>query len=200
MNDSYQTIDSATEGIYKEKGSKFLAFAFPVSTEKEIKIILEKIKKEHHAAKHVCFAYVLGADKTIHRSFDAGEPNNTAGKPILGQIQSFNLTNILVVVVRYFGGTLLGTSGLIQAYKAAAADALSKAAIITKFQETQIEIIFDYDKIGEVMKIIKEHKLEIAQQTISEKYLYRINVRISEVELICKKLNLVANSNRIIKL
>ncbi len=194
------SIQFSTEGIYKEKGSKFLSFAFPVSTEQETKLNIEKIKKEHHAAKHVCFAYVIGVDKTIYRSFDAGEPSNTAGKPILGQIQSYNLTNILIVVVRYFGGTLLGTSGLIQAYKAAAADALSKAIIITKFQEEQLEIIFNYDKIGEVMKIIKTHKLEIVKQIINEKYIYIINSKISEVALISNKLNAIAIVNRMVKL
>ncbi|OFY99138.1 MAG: hypothetical protein A3K10_04455 [Bacteroidetes bacterium RIFCSPLOWO2_12_FULL_31_6] len=200
MRDSYQTIQFVTEGIYKEKGSKFIAFAFPVSSEKEIKVNIEKIKKEHHSAKHLCFAYVLRADKNIFRSFDAGEPSNTAGKPILGQIQSNNLTNIIIIVVRYFGGTLLGTSGLIQAYKTAAADAILKATIITKFKEEQLEIIFNYDKIGEVMKIIKEHKIEISQQTITEKYNYLVNAKASEVDIIFKKLNLIAIVNRMAKL
>ena len=200
MRDSYQTIQFVTEGIYKEKGSKFIAFAFPVSSEKEIKVNIEKIKKEHHSAKHLCFAYVLRADKNIFRSFDAGEPSNTAGKPILGQIQSNNLTNIIIIVVRYFGGTLLGTSGLIQAYKTAAADAILKATIITKFKEEQLEIIFNYDKIGEVMKIIREHKIEISQQTITEKYNYLVNAKASEVDIIFKKLNLIAIVNRMAKL
>jgi uncharacterized YigZ family protein len=129
---SYRTIQAPTEGIYKEKGSKFLAFAYPVETEADVKGHLERIKKEYFDARHHCFAYMLGADRKKFRAFDDGEPNHSAGDPILGQIRSKNITNVLVIVVRYFGGTKLGVGGLISAYKTAAEDALNRAAVIEK--------------------------------------------------------------------
>lgn len=200
MIDEFQTIQSASEGIYKEKGSKFLAYAYPVKTENEIKSIVAKIKKEHHAARHICYAYVLGCERINYRAFDAGEPPNTAGKPILNQILAYNLTNIIIVVVRYFGGTLLGKGGLIQAYRASAADALSKAIIITDFEEETVEISFNYEKIGDVMKIIKEHSLRILSQSKDKEPCIRLNIRKSKVETICKKFTPIANVNRIVKL
>ncbi|MDP2112754.1 MAG: YigZ family protein, partial [Bacteroidota bacterium] len=130
MEDTYKTIEKPSEGLFKDKGSKFISFAFPVNSEDEIKDIVQSIKKEHHSARHHCYAWRLGADHLHFRANDDGEPSSTAGKPILGQIQSFDLTNILIVVVRYFGGTLLGVSGLINAYRSAALDAINQAEIV----------------------------------------------------------------------
>ena len=135
MEDTYKTIEKPSEGLFKDKGSKFISFAFPVDNEEEIKEIVQSIKKEHHSARHHCYAWRLGADQLLFRANDDGEPSSTAGKPILGQIQSFDLTNILIVVVRYFGGTLLGVSGLINAYRNAALDAINQAEIVEKLVE-----------------------------------------------------------------
>jgi uncharacterized YigZ family protein len=192
MIDSYQTIQCPTEGVYKEKGSKFISYAYPVNSEKEVKFILERIKKEHFSARHICYAFMLGADKALYRAYDAAEPANTAGKPILNQINSFKLTNILVIVVRYFGGTLLGTNGLIQAYKASAHEALSKALIITKFEEIQMEIIFDYEKTGEVMRVIKSHHLDIIRQEhLNDKAKIYLKIKKSEMTKISSQINLI---------
>lgn len=159
MTDSYLTIAKPVEGLFKDKGSKFLAFAYPVSSEEEIKEYVQTLKKEHFQARHHCFAWRLGADKTQFRANDDGEPSSTAGKPILGQIQRLDLTNILIVVVRYFGGTLLGVSGLINAYRAAAADALAHAEIIEKLVEVPFWVEFDYLNMNSVMKIFKDENL-----------------------------------------
>lgn len=159
MEDTYKTISDSAEGIFKDKGSKFLSFAFPVTAEAEIREILQVIKKEHHSARHHCYAWRLGYDKLLFRANDDGEPSSTAGKPILGQIQSFDLTDILIVVVRYFGGTLLGVSGLINAYRNAALDAISHAVIIEKIVEHKLIVEFDYGVMNEVMKIFKDEKL-----------------------------------------
>lgn len=164
FEDTYLTIKKPSEGIFKDKGSKFLSFAFPVKTEEEVKTILTGIRKQHHIANHHCYAFRVGADKQSFRSNDDGEPSNTAGKPILGQIQSKDLTNILIVVARYFGGTLLGVSGLINAYRAAAADALLNAEIIEEIVKDKYQIQFDYLQMNDVMKIIKDEKLEITSQ------------------------------------
>lgn len=164
FEDTYLSISSSCEGMYKDKGSKFIAYAFPVSKEEEIKIHLSALRKEHHSARHHCYAYRLGADKLIFRTNDDGEPSNTAGKPILGQIQSRDLTDVLIVVVRYFGGTLLGVSGLINAYKNAAADAIANSVIVEKIVKEFFEIKFDYLQMNQVMKIIKDENLEIHSQ------------------------------------
>jgi uncharacterized YigZ family protein len=158
--DTYLSIANPGEGLFKEKGSKFNAYAFPVSNEEEIKIILNNLHKEHFNARHICYAFRLGADKQIFRTHDAGEPTYTAGKPILGQIQSMDLTNVLIVVVRYFGGTLLGVGGLINAYKLAAADALQNVNIIEKTVDDRYEITFDFLQMNDVMKIMKEENLK----------------------------------------
>jgi uncharacterized YigZ family protein len=161
VNDFYKTITKGSEGQFKDKGSKFFAFAFPVNTEEEIKSILHQLKKEHHSARHHCYAWRLGTDEITFRANDDGEPSSTAGKPILGQLQSFDLTNILVIVVRYFGGTLLGTSGLINAYRTATADALRNAEIVTKIIEYQFTLKFTYNEMNEVMQIIKQENLNV---------------------------------------
>ena len=164
FEDTYYSISQPCEGLYKDKGSKFIAYAFPVSSDDEVKTHLAALRKEHHSARHHCYAYRLGADKLIYRANDDGEPSSTAGKPILGQIQSKDLTDILIVVVRYFGGTLLGVSGLINAYKLAAADALNNALIVEKIVKEKYEIKFDYLQMNDVMKIIKDENLEIQSQ------------------------------------
>lgn len=164
FEDTYLTIKEPAEGIFKDRGSKFLAFAFSVLSEEEIKENLLAIRKLHPSANHHCYAFRLGADKLSFRSNDDGEPSNTAGKPILGQIQSKDLTNVLIVVVRYFGGTLLGVSGLINAYREAAADAISKSTIIEKTVNDVYELKFDYLQMNNVMKIIKDEELQMLSQ------------------------------------
>ena len=164
FEDTYYSISNPCEGLYKDKGSKFIGYAFPVSSEEEIKTHLAALRREHHSARHHCFAYRLGADKLTYRVNDDGEPSSTAGKPILGQIQSKDLTDILIVVVRYFGGTLLGVSGLINAYKQAAADTIAQSVIIEKIVKEKFEIKFDYLQMNQVMKIIKDENLEIQLQ------------------------------------
>jgi len=158
--DTYLTIAQPATGNYKNKGSKFFAYAYPVNNEEEIKQHLNYLRKKYFDARHHCYAYRLGADKQTHRANDDGEPTYSAGKPILGQIQSKELTDILIVVVRYFGGTLLGVSGLIEAYKGAAADALNNAIIIEKTDDDIYEILFDFAQMNEVMKIMKEERLK----------------------------------------
>jgi uncharacterized YigZ family protein len=164
FEDTYKTISKPASGLYKDKGSKFIAIAHPVSTEDEIKSMLEDIRKEYHDARHHCYAWVLGHDKLAHRYNDDGEPSGTAGRPIFGQIQSKDLTNILVVVVRYFGGTKLGVSGLITAYKTAAREALATANILTLTVNDIYELAFEYPLMNDVMRVIKEEKLSIVNQ------------------------------------
>lgn len=164
FEDTYLTITTSAEGLYKDKGSKFIAYAFPVSSEHQIKQHLSDLRKEHFNARHHCYAFRLGADKMAYRANDDGEPKYSAGKPILGQIQSNDLTNILIVVVRYFGGTLLGVSGLITAYKLAAANALENAIIVEKKVMERYELTFDYLQMNDVMKLMKDEELEQISQ------------------------------------
>jgi uncharacterized YigZ family protein len=164
MNDLYKTIASQSKGLYKEKGSRFLAFAYPVKEEEEISEKIRVLKKEYHDARHHCFAWRLGAEMEHYRVNDDGEPPGSAGKPILGQIQSREITQILVVVIRYFGGTLLGVGGLINAYRSAAAAALDKAEIIDKKVETLFILEFGYNEMNEVMKVIKDFNLRAENQ------------------------------------
>ncbi len=164
FSDTYLTIEKRTEAIFKDKGSKFLAFAYPVENDQQIKDILNQLKKEHHTANHHCYAYRLGADKMNFRANDDGEPNNTAGKPILGQIQSNDLTNVLIVVVRYFGGTLLGVSGLINAYKNSAADVIKASTIIEKQILFNYTIQFYFEHLNDVMKLLKQLDCKISSQ------------------------------------
>lgn len=156
MADSYLTIEKYTEAIYKEKGSKFLAFAYPVTTQDEIKQILADLRKKYYDATHHCYAYILGFDKEEFRMNDDGEPSSTAGKPIYGQLLSNNLTNVLVVVVRYFGGTKLGVSGLIKAYKTSTQVCLESAVIVEKNVMRFYKITFAYDKMNAVMSFLKQ--------------------------------------------
>ena len=164
MNDTFRTIIKSSEGLYKEKMSKFLSFAEPCTSAEEAKEIVAMYKKEYYDARHVCWAYMIGHQRLEFRSNDDGEPSGTAGKPILGQINSFNLTDLVVIVVRYFGGIKLGTSGLIEAYRTAAAEALSAADIVEKLVEETLEVYFEYPLMGEAMRIVKEEGAKVLVQ------------------------------------
>ncbi len=159
FEDTYKTITKPSEGLFKDRGSKFIARAYPVLSEDEVKQRLEELRKEFHDARHHCYAYQLGIDKSAYRINDDGEPSGTAGRPIFGQIQSFDLTNVLIVVVRYFGGTKLGVSGLINAYKTASKEALETSNIITKTINEIYLVKFKYPEMNEVMRILKENDL-----------------------------------------
>ncbi len=161
--DTYLTIENASKGLFKDKGSKFFAFAYPVSTEPIIKEHLDLLRKEYFDARHHCYAYRLGVDMKNFRIFDDGEPSNSAGKPILGQIVAHNLTDILIVVIRYFGGTLLGVGGLIQAYKTASMEAISNATIVSKEITDTLKLKFDYPLQNQVNRLIKEYNISIIQ-------------------------------------
>jgi uncharacterized YigZ family protein len=177
MNDSWKTVSSPAEGLYKEKGSRFISLLFPVSDEEEIKQHLLKIKKEHHSARHHCYAWRLGTEDFRTRSNDDGEPSSTAGKPILSQIIAHDLTNVLIVVVRYFGGTLLGTGGLINAYKTAAADAISNGNIETRDIEHIYRIECPYSFQNQVFQIIHSEGYLPVQITSGEKCIIDILVK-----------------------
>lgn len=192
--DSYFTIEKETHGVFKDKGSKFLAYAFPVKNEEEIKAHLAQLKKEHVGARHFCYAWRLGADKQAWRANDDGEPNNTAGKPIYSQIQSKDLTDVLIVVVRYFGGTLLGVSGLINAYKTAAAEAVNTANIIEKFIYFQYKLIFDVNDVNAVMKLCKDLQADIISQDYNENYTMIVNIKKAFTEQLEEKIKLIYNS------
>ena len=163
-SDSFLTLAGRSEGMHKDRGSKFLYFAFPVKSEEEIKTELGVLRKTYFDATHHCYAWILGKDGQQFRANDDGEPNHSAGDPILGQIRSRNLTNALIVVVRYFGGTKLGVSGLIQAYKSAASAAIEENLIVREWIKAQLEIRFPYPSMNEVMKVVKTHDLEIKGQ------------------------------------
>ena len=169
IKDTFKTIASpSTEILFKEKNSKFFGYAFPVTTEDEIKLHLDKLRKKHFGAGHFCYAFQLGTETLFFRVNDDGEPSNSAGMPIYGQIQSFGLTNVLVVVVRFFGGVKLGVGGLISAYKTAAQMALEESVILEKTIDIHFEISFDYKNMNKVMRIIKEKNLEIISQQMKE--------------------------------
>lgn len=188
MDDTYKTILSASEGLFKDKGSKFIAFAFPVSSENEIKEIIQSIKKEHYSARHHCYAWRLGHEKLHFRANDDGEPSSTAGKPILGQIQSFDLTNILIVVVRYFGGTLLGVSGLINAYRNAALDVILNSEIVEKLVEQKLLVEYGYEVMNEVMKLFKDEKLPQIDPQFDLNCRITTSVRLSDLARITEEL------------
>ncbi|MDR2065289.1 MAG: YigZ family protein [Prevotellaceae bacterium] len=189
MNDKYKTIDAQATGIYREKGSKFLSFACPVYSENEIKLIIAQIKKEYFDARHHCYAYRLGIGDETFRANDDGEPSGTAGRPIYGQILSFDLTNILIVVVRYFGGTKLGTSGLINAYKTAAADALKNSTIIEQAEQQIISFSFFYNAMNCIMKLVKDEKIEIVEQITELNCYMKVKIDKSKIALILEKLS-----------
>ena len=180
-NDVYKTIDVQGEGIYSEKRSKFLAFAIPVLTLDDVKREVEAYQKKYYDARHVCYAYRLGERRELFRANDNGEPSGTAGKPILGQIDSRELTNILVIVVRYFGGIKLGTSGLIVAYKAAAAEALDATEHIEKTINEEITLKFSYPLLNDVLRIVKEENPRIVEQIFDNECVVKLSIRLSRM-------------------
>jgi len=190
-SDIYYTIKNSSQGIYKEKGSRFLAFAFPIKNSDEVKPIIERIRKEHHEARHHCYAYMTGKERLNYRSNDDGEPSGTAGRPILGQINSAGLTDLLIVVSRYFGGTLLGVSGLINAYRSAAADAISNSEIIECTLKEYYEIVYPYISMNDVMRILKEEGVEQSDQAFDLECKVCINFRVSSKERILKRIERV---------
>ena len=177
FEDTYKTIATVSEGIYKEKGSKFLAFAVPVENEAEVKEKVAFYKKQYHDARHHCYAYILGYNKDAYRQNDDGEPSGTAGRPIHGQLLSKDVTNVLLVVVRYFGGIKLGVSGLITAYKTAAKDALENAQSIEKIVQEPYKISFDYQYLNSVMQILKDESVQILSQGYENNCVVNFKVR-----------------------
>ena len=191
--DVYNTIAGQTaEGFYSEKRSKFYAFAFHVESEEEVKTIVQAYGKRFYDARHVCWAYVLGADGSVSRANDDGEPSSTAGKPILGQIVKNGLTDILVIVVRYFGGVKLGTSGLIVAYRTAAADAIEHATVETRYVEETVVFDFSYVMMNDVMRVVKEMKPRIVSQDFDNSCLITLSIRRSEAEVLRTRLEKLA--------
>lgn len=187
FEDSYRSIKSPSEGLFKDRGSKFISFAYPVQNEEDIKSHLQDLRKLHHTARHHCFAFRLGADKLQFRANDDGEPANTGGKPILGQIQSRDLTNVLVVVVRYFGGTLLGVSGLINAYRQAAADALDHATIEELTVNEIYSVQFGYGAMNEVMKLVKQENLHLLRKEFNEPCELEFSIRKQQADKVVEE-------------
>jgi uncharacterized YigZ family protein len=192
-SDTYKTISAPSEGIYKEKGSRFIAYAYPVATNEEIRFLTERIRKDNHDARHHCFAYMLGHKRENWRVNDDGEPSGTAGKPILGQINSRELTNTLIIVSRYFGGTLLGVSGLINAYRSASAEALNNADIVERTVREFYEIAFPYLSMNDVMKILKEEDIGQSSQNFGLTCVIKVDFRVSLKERILARLSRVEN-------
>ena len=180
--DQYKSIAAPAEGLFKDNGSRFIAFAYPVETEEEVKELVSALKKEYHDARHHCFAYRLGYKGDVWRASDDGEPSGSAGRPILGQIDSLGLSDVLVVVVRYFGGIKLGIPGLIRAYKTSTADALSSAQIIEKIAGKRFRIRFDYLAMNAVMKALKDMDLAQSKQDFGERCSLEVRVRLSAVD------------------
>ena len=188
---SYKTIDRPAKGLYREKGSKFLAFAYPVQSEEDIRTHVEHLKREYFDARHHCYAWMLGADKAQFRAFDDGEPNHSAGDPILGQIRSRDITNVLVVVVRYFGGVKLGVGGLVSAYKTAANDALAKANTIEVEITVPLAVTFTYMATSDVMRVLKEYDLQIARQDFSGECRIDLHVPLRKIVAVKERLKLL---------
>ena len=188
MNDTYLTIDTLSTGIYKAKGSKFLSFAVPVNSIDEAKELIKIYKKEYADATHVCSAYKVGYENAEWKVNDDGEPSGTAGKPILGQINSFQLTNVIILVIRYFGGILLGAGGLIVAYKNAAAEALNNAEIVEKIVENTLTLQFDYALINEAMRVVKDIDANVLNQNYNySKCILTVSIRKSKYDLLKQK-------------
>jgi len=187
FSDEYKTIKEPAQGSFRDKGSRFLAFAFPVSSEQEVKQKLETLRKQYYDATHHCYAYVLGFDKSAYRVNDDGEPSGTAGRPIYGQILSADLTNILIVIIRYYGGTKLGVPGLINAYKTATSEALSKAVKVTRIVKEMYQVEYPYEAMNDVMKIIKDESLEVINNEFGTKCVIRLAIRHSEAGRVVSK-------------
>ena len=197
MDDTYRTIRDLSEGYYTEKRSRFLSFALPVRTSDEVKTQVDAYRKKYYDARHVCWAYMLGPDRTTFRANDDGEPSSTAGKPILGQINSNNLTDILIIVVRYFGGIELGTSGLIVAYRTAAAEAIAAAHIEERTVDETITITFEYPHLNSVMRIVKEDKPDVLAQSFELTCEMTLRIRQSRMDALKSRL-LKVDSLRIV--
>ncbi len=188
---SYNTIQSPSQGAYREKGSKFLGFAYPVESEEDIKIAIERLKKEYFDARHHCFAWILGPDGKRFRAFDDGEPNHSAGDPILGQIRSRQLTNVLVVVVRYFGGVKLGVGGLISAYRIAAQETLAAAQILEKEISVPITLSFTYPILPDIMRLVKEFELSIVHQDFREACVITLDIPLRVNQRVLERIDLM---------
>ena len=192
-NDQYNTLtEQVAEGFYSEKRSKFYAFAFHVETEEQVRDIVQAYRKRFYDARHVCYAFMLGADGSLSRGNDDGEPGGTAGKPILGQILKNGLTEVLVIVVRYFGGVKLGTGGLVTAYKTAAADALEHAAVETRLIEENITYTFSYVMMNDVMKVVKDMKPKIVSQTFDNTCQMVLRIRKTLAPQLRKRLEMLS--------
>lgn len=191
--DTYLSIRSFSQGLYKDKGSRFISLAWPVADQEEIKGIIARVRKEHHSARHCCYAWILGHERDNFRVNDDGEPSGSAGKPIMGQINAFRLTNILIVVVRYFGGKLLGISGLINAYRSAAESAILNAEITEHRVMDHYGISFPYSSINDVMKIIKDEEADQSDQSFDLECRMRISFRISQRDRILASLDRISN-------
>lgn len=188
VKDIYNTITAASEGLFTDRGSKFIAYAFPIMEEEEVKMYLEEVKKEHWKARHHCYAWRLGTDRNSYRANDDGEPSGTAGKPILGQLDSFDITNTLIVVVRYFGGTKLGVGGLINAYKSAAIDALKKNIIEERTIDNYYKITYNYDITSQIMSFVNQYQLRLIGQDFGAKAMLTFAVKISKSESVLQAL------------
>jgi uncharacterized YigZ family protein len=193
MVTSFKTIKSPAEGLYKEKGSKFIALAIPVLSIDEVEIQLSAMRKKYHDARHHCYAYILNPEADIFRANDDGEPNHSAGDPILGQIKSYSLTNVLIIVVRYFGGTKLGVSGLINAYKTSAKNALQEALIITRHVTKEVTLLFPYHSTNEVMKLVAEVEMKIGSQAFDIACKITATIPIQNAKLLRDKVELLNN-------
>ena len=192
IEDSYKSVAGLSEGLFKDNGSRFIALAYPVESEEQVKEIVAGLRKEYHDARHHCYAYRIGLKGEVWRASDDGEPSGSAGRPILGQIDSLGLSDVLVVVVRYFGGIKLGIPGLIRAYKTSTADALANAAIVTKVAGRTYRIGFDYLNMNGVMKVLKDLDLPVKEQNFGESCSLVTRVRLSQDEIFKEKLKDIA--------
>lgn len=189
QKDTYLTVDKPSgDALLKEKGSKFIGYVYPISSEDDVKLYLEEVKKKHYAARHWCYAWQLGLDTLSYRANDDGEPSNSAGQPIYGQILSFDVKNVLVVVVRYFGGVKLGVGGLISAYKETAKLTLEEASIVERIRKDQFRLTFEYADMNKVMRIIKEENLQVDSQKMEMNCQFDISIRKKEVEKVIRRI------------
>lgn len=193
LEDTYKTIKSPSEGLFKDRGSKFFSFAYPIVHESEVKALTDNLRKVHFKAVHHCYAYRLGLDKSNFRVNDDGEPSGTAGKPILNTLLSYEITNVLVIVVRYFGGTLLGVPGLINAYKSATVEAITLADILEKTVNNVYSIVFEFVQMNDVMRVVKEYNLKIRNQTYDNQCLIELEFRKSLTNQVVNKLEKIDN-------
>lgn len=197
---SYLTVDGTTEGLYKEKGSKFISFVLPVESEEEAKHHIDRLRKQFHDARHHCFAWIIGADRSNYRASDDGEPNHSAGDPILGQLKSKNLTNVMAVVVRYFGGTKLGVGGLIVAYRSATQDALEKAVIVEKEIAENVTLRYNYAYTSEAMRLVKEFELLILSQDFQSECVLQSSLKLKWKDRFHEKIKLLNATGTPIKI